>query len=102
MITNLIITAYCCCTLCCGSKATGLAANGKKPIEGITCAGPRSIPLGTKIYIQDIGYRTVTDRTAKQFDGRIDIFFNSHNTAKQFGIKRKVVKYECKHISTNR
>lgn len=96
MITNLIITAYCACTICCGTKATGLAANGKKPIEGITCAASRSIPLGTKIYIHSLGWRTVTDRTAKRYDGRIDIFFNSHTKAKQFGIKKLNVDYENK------
>ena len=91
-MTNLIITAYCACTICCGPNASGLAANGKKPIEGITCAAPRSIKLGTKIYIEGIGYRIVTDRLSKKYDSRIDIFFNDHNKAKQFGITKRKVK----------
>lgn len=90
IITNAIVTAYCCCTLCCGKQATGLAANGKPPVEGATVAGPRNLPLGTRIYIDGgIGYRTVTDRTARRFDGRFDVYFRSHSGAKKFG-KRKL------------
>ncbi|OQB95239.1 MAG: hypothetical protein BWX84_00020 [Verrucomicrobia bacterium ADurb.Bin118] len=91
MFTNLVITAYCACKLCCGPNACGLAANGKPPVEGVTCAGPRRVPLGTKIHIEGIGTRIVTDRLAKRFDNRIDIYFNDHAAAKKFGVRRAVV-----------
>lgn len=87
----MIITAYCICVLCCGKHSTGLAANNKPPIAGITCAGPRSLPLGTVIHIKDIGKRTITDRTAKKYDGRIDLFMSSHSKAKAFGIRTNKV-----------
>ena len=90
MLTNAIITAYCACTICCGPKATGLAANGRPPIQGITVAGPRALPLGTKVRIGDRIY-TITDRTARRYDGRYDIFFKSHAAARRFGIRTNIV-----------
>jgi 3D (Asp-Asp-Asp) domain-containing protein len=81
------VTAYCSCIKCCGKNATGLAANGKKPVEGVTCAGPRSIPLGTKVFIEGVGVRTVTDRLARKYDDRYDIYFKDHTNAVNFGIR---------------
>ena len=90
MITNtLIVTAYCACKLCCGPHAGGLTASGVKPVEGITCAASRSIPFGTRIYIEGVGYRTVQDRLAKRYDNRIDIFFKRHEDALRFGKQNK-------------
>ena len=45
------ITAYCPCKKCCG-KSDGITASGVKAIEGITVAMDKSIPFGTKIYIE--------------------------------------------------
>ena len=83
------ITAYCACLKCCGQSATGITASGKRPVEGRTVAASRSIPLGTRIHIEGLGWRTVEDRTARRFDGRVDIYFRSHDEAKKFG-KRKL------------
>lgn len=82
LITNImIVTAYC---------ATGhTCANNKMPIAGITIAAPRCVPLGTHIYIKGIGDRIVQDRTAKRFDGRIDLFVGSRKEALTWG-KRKL------------
>jgi 3D (Asp-Asp-Asp) domain-containing protein len=88
MITNLVITAYCACKLCCGPHASGLAANGHHPVEGITVAASRSIPLGTKVHIEGVGDRVVQDRLARRFDDRIDVYFTSHEAAKRFGKRR--------------
>lgn len=83
----MVITAYCACTICCGPNAVNLAANGKPPIAGITVAGPRRYPLGTKIHIEGIGDRIITDRLARKYDNRIDIFMSNHKDARKFGIK---------------
>lgn len=91
IITNMVITAYCLCTVCCGPNATGIAANGKPPIAGITVAGPRMYKLGTKIAISGIGNRVITDRLARKYDNRIDLFMSSHVQAKQFGIRTNKV-----------
>ena len=90
MITNAIITAYCACTLCCGPGAKGIAANGKPTVEGLTVAGPRNLALGTRVRIDGRTY-TVTDRTARRYDGRFDIFFRSHSAARRFGIRTNQV-----------
>lgn len=89
MITNIIqatITAYCACKLCCGPNAKGLTANGNKPIQGITIAASRKIPLQSSV---QVGCKTyiVQDRLAKKYDSRFDIYFNKHSDAKKFGIK---------------
>jgi len=89
MITNLLTTAYCACTICCGPKADGITASGAKPVQGVTVAASRSIPFGTVIEIEGVGRRVVQDRMHKKFDGtRMDIYFSSHKAAKHFGIKR--------------
>ena len=86
------ITAYCACRKCCGKSATGITAAGTRPVEGRTVAAARSIPLGTRIHIEGLGWRTVEDRTAKRFDGRVDVYFESHAEALKFGKQQRTVK----------
>ena len=91
ILTNAIITAYCACTICCGPKATGKAANGKPPIQGISIAASRNIPLGTHVKIGELTNDfIVCDRLAKRYDSRFDIYFNRHSDAKKFGVHRNV------------
>jgi len=88
MTTNILIatiTAYCACTKC--TKGTGITANGNKPKEGITIAASRSLPMGTIVTTGGHSY-IVQDRLAKRYDSRFDIYFDSHEKAKHFGIKR--------------
>jgi 3D (Asp-Asp-Asp) domain-containing protein len=89
----MTITAYCPCKICCGNGATGLAANGKPPSLQ-TCAGPRRYPFGTVVTIEGIGRRILTDRLAKRYDNRIDLFFPTHQEAKAFGIREAEVSFE--------
>ena len=83
---------YCACRKCCGKWADGFTASGAKATEGVTCAASRNIPFGTKLNIEGVGVRVVQDRLAPKYDGRIDIFFNSHKDALKFGKKRLKVK----------
>lgn len=85
------VTAFCACKKCCGPNAKGITASGKPVVEGVTIAAPRSIPFGTKLYIEGVGIRIVQDRLAKKYDNRIDVFFNSHEKALKFGKKRLTV-----------
>lgn len=85
-MTNLIFTAYCACSVCCGPSAQGITANGNKPTQGITVAA-NFLPLGTKIQWNNRTY-IVQDRMARRFTNRVDVYFSSHKDAKQFGIKR--------------
>ena len=85
------ITAYCACPKCCGPNAKGITASGTRPTEGRTVAAARSIPLGTRIHIEGIGWRVVEDRTARRYDGRVDILFASHKEALKFGKQERKV-----------
>lgn len=76
------VTAYCDGTIC---------ADGTRPIAGHTIAAPRSVPFGTKVYIDGVGYRCVHDRTAKKYDGRWDIYFASRAEAILFGKQQLTV-----------
>lgn len=91
ILSNIVVTAYCACRLCCGNNAShGLTASGVKPTEGITVAASRKIPFGTKLAIDGRTY-TVQDRLAKRYDNRVDIYFASHKRALQFGKQTKNV-----------
>jgi len=102
------ITAYCPCKICCGPHAAGLTlwskqrtarsgnqtystgrtASGKPAVAGVTVAGPRALPFGTRLTIPGVGGRIIQDRLAKRFDSRLDVFFATHAEAKRFGIKK--------------
>ncbi len=82
ILTNAIVTAY---------VATGNpCADGQMPQVGITCAVPRSLPLGWRVIIEGHEY-IGQDRTAKKFDGRFDLFFASRAEAIKFGRQKKNV-----------
>ena len=87
MITNAIITAYCACALCCGNgpKPT---ASGTWPVAGVTVAAPRTVPFGTRVWIEGVGVRIVQDRLSVRYEGRWDVFMPSHQAAKKFGKRR--------------
>lgn len=84
------VTAYCHCKRCNG-KSGQPTASGVMPRVGITVAGPRHIPFGTRVFIPGLGVRIVQDRTHKKFDGRWDVFMTSHQTARQFGKQQLTV-----------
>lgn len=75
------ITAYCNCAKCCGT-AGNRTASGVYPTAGHTVA-MGGVPFGTKLQIFGHTY-TVEDRGTPY--GHVDIFFNSHSEALQFGL----------------
>ena len=81
-------TAYCPCSKCCGKWAGGNTASGTTPTAGRTIAVDTSvIPFGTKIIINGITY--IAEDTGSLIEGnRIDIFFDSHEEALQFGVQQ--------------
>ena len=82
IITNAIVTAYCSGVIC---------ANGHRPVEGVTIAAPRNIPLGTIVYVDSHKY-IVQDRTNKKFDGRCDIYMIDKKQCIKFGKQNKNIK----------
>ena len=79
-----IATAYCDCRKCCG-KTDGITASGAKAVEGVTVAMNKSVPFGTKVYIEGVGERIVQDRGGAIKGNNIDIFFDNHSDALKFG-----------------
>lgn len=80
-------TAYCSCTKCCG-KSDGITASGEVAEEGVTIAADwKVLPKGTKVEIKGIGTRTVQDRGGAIKGKRIDIYFDNHEAALEFGVQ---------------
>lgn len=82
-------TAYCPCPECCGKWAEfGLTAIGIKPTEGWTIAAdPRVFPMRSCVLVEGRKYRVQDTGSAIKGD-RIDIFFESHETAAEHAVKR--------------
>lgn len=80
------LTAYCACSKCCG-KSDGITASGTKAKQGRTIAvDPKQIPYGTKVVINGHTY-VAEDCGGSIKNNRIDVFFNSHKEALQFGVQ---------------
>lgn len=83
-----VVTAYCPCRQCCG-KDDGITSSGKPARPGHTVAvDPRWIPLGTQIYLEEVGYLVAEDTGGAITGNRLDIFMKSHQEAVEFGIKK--------------
>ena len=90
------ITAYCSCEKCCGEWAKnrpGGIVKGAAGVElkaGVSCAAP--LPFGTVLIIDGIGEYVVQDRTSTEYAEKnggkvIDIYFDNHEAALDFGVK---------------
>lgn len=80
------LTAYCACSKCCG-KSDGITASGTKAKQGRTIAvDPKLIPYGTKVVINGRTY-VAEDCGGSIKQNRIDVFFNNHKDALNFGIQ---------------
>ena len=81
------LTAYCSCVECCG-KSDGITASGTKATAGRTVAVDRSlIPFGTKLMINGIDTYVAEDTGGAVRGMVIDIYFDSHREAQNFGVK---------------
>ena len=79
------ITAYCSCESCCPGTSDGLTYTETVATEGRTIAvDPNVIPLGSIIEINGANY-VAEDIGGAIKSNRIDIFFNSHSEAREFG-----------------
>lgn len=87
------LTAYCACSKCCG-KATGRTASGTYATAGRTIAAPSNFAFGTKLEINGHIY-TVEDRGGAINGNKIDIYFDSHQAALNFG-KQQATVYKIK------
>ena len=89
------ITAYCPCEQCCGKEVDdplyGITATGTTATEGRTIAvDPSVIPYGTVVYIDGQAY-VVEDCGGGIRGNQIDIYFDDHETARQWGVQEREV-----------
>lgn len=99
------LTAYCGCSKCCGKWGENrpLDENGKTIVytanmsiakEGVTIAADINIlPYGTKVIIDGHEY-IVQDKGGVINGNRIDIYFESHQDALNFGVQYKEIYIE--------
>lgn len=86
IVMIVVATAYCTCSHCTAPYDDGYLPDGvTEPVEGRTIAGPPEWELGTIVYIPDRGVHIVEDRGGAIKGNRIDIYFDSHEDALEFG-----------------
>lgn len=85
-------TAYCPCEKCCGvwaeNRPDGIVytASGAVAEEGVTIAADWDVlPPGSVVYIEGMGERTVQDRGGSVRGNAVDIYFENHDDALNFG-----------------
>jgi 3D (Asp-Asp-Asp) domain-containing protein len=87
------VTAYCPCAICCG-RATGITASGLRVSANgshfAATGDERLLPMGSKVSLP--GYNggrpvPVIDRMADEDEPRLDVYFPSHQRAREWGVK---------------
>lgn len=77
----------------CGAYANGYTATGAKATQGVTIAAdPDVLPMGTEIELDGHTY-TVQDTGGAIAGNRLDLYFDSHEDALQWGVREKVVRW---------
>lgn len=61
---------------------------------GVVATDPKVIPLGSRIFIEDMGWFSAEDTGGRIKGNRIDIFYPSRAEALQFGKKELIVLIE--------
>lgn len=85
------VTAYCPCSACCGQWADGITYTGVTAKENHTIAvDPDVIPLGSVVEVD--GIRFVAEDIGGAIKGnKLDIYFDSHQDAINWGVQSKDV-----------
>lgn len=99
---NFKLTAYCPCTKCCGKwganrpvdengyTIVGTASGARAYANHTIAVDPKVIPYGTKVIIERNGvfYEYVAEDCGGAIKNkRIDVYFDSHTTACEFGVR---------------
>lgn len=93
--STVTVTAYCPCEKCCGEYANGYTATGAKATQGVTIAtDPDVIPMGTEVEID--GHIYISQDVGGAISGnRIDLYFDRHEDALQWGVQEKKVRWNA-------
>jgi 3D (Asp-Asp-Asp) domain-containing protein len=92
-VIRMRITAYCPCPICCGKWADRMTASGRPVTTNrgrFVAADTGVLPFGTQVSVP--GYHggqkvPVWDRGCTIKGNRLDVFFPSHQRAKEWGVK---------------
>jgi 3D (Asp-Asp-Asp) domain-containing protein len=90
------VTAYCWCWRCCGKHSDGITANGHRiRLRDTFVAADKMHSFGTEMIIP--GYNNsqpvkVLDRGGAIRGNQLDVFFNSHQKALEWGVQYLPVK----------
>lgn len=100
------VTGYCDCRICTGWKRSwwrlgrpvftsgpnkgklkqiGITASGTMAQRGTVAADTRYLPFGTILYVPGYGWGRVEDRGGAIKGARLDLFFDSHQQALDWG-----------------
>ena len=89
------VSAYCPCPKCCGAYSDGYTATNYKIKQGDRfVAAPKNYPFGTKMVIK--GYNggkpvIVRDRGGAIKGNKLDLYFDTHQQALEWGRKHIIV-----------
>lgn len=107
-------TGYCWCQDCCNwhrsvwklgapvissgprrgrPKAVGVTASGTRARPGVIAADTNIFAIGTVMYIPGYGWGRVEDVGGAIKGYHIDLYFNDHSTAQQWGVRKKGIKF---------
>jgi 3D (Asp-Asp-Asp) domain-containing protein len=96
-IIRMKVTAYCACPSCCGASADGITASGKPVTANGGCfvaADTSLLPFGTRVsvpFYHDGRAVPVLDRGGTIKGDCLDVFFPTHQEARQWGVKYLLV-----------
>lgn len=80
------VSAYCPCSKCCGQYADGVTASGHVIEKGDRfVAAPKNYPFGTVMIIPGYGKVKVLDRGGAIKGNRLDVYFDTHEQALEWG-----------------
>jgi len=94
------VTAYCPCPKCCGKYSDGVTASGHR-IQPGDCfvAADKKHPFDTEMIIADYNNDKpvkVLDRGGAISENKLDVFFDSHQKALEWGVRYVNVKVHCR------
>jgi 3D (Asp-Asp-Asp) domain-containing protein len=86
-ILNMKASAYDPSPATIGRGATGRTATGRRAGFGCVAVDPRTIPLGTMVFVEGYGFALACDKGSAIKGDRIDLCYGSRSQALRFGRK---------------
>ena len=96
-ILSMTATGYDNCYICThknpGDWGYGITASGMKTAPGVVAVDKSIIPLGTKLYVEGYGEAIAADTGSAIIGHKIDLYFETHQEAKQYGKHKDINVY---------